>query len=145
MKITHLHNAVRRDINNQTGRFNIIINMEDKSLSSLYVKRMDYYNLYSDYIQMENDKVVGRRGVLIENITPMDTINGRLIMSDIDNMKHEYPNMVYGNMSSEHNWKYKPKTYLEKINEMLKVMQKKIEKSMRVDPKLVGGDNDRRK
>lgn len=137
MKITHLHNAVRRDINNQTSWFNIIIDMEDESLSSLYVNigRAEYFNLYPDYLDVLGNEIVGKRGVLIENINPMDTIDGRLTMTDIDNMKHTYPNMLWGNVSSEYIGIYKPKTYLEKIIEELIKTRKKIEEMIKIELK----------
>ena len=90
IKVEHLHNAISRDIGGNIGWFNIIIDMNKHQLSDLYVLELAHV-AYPDYMSLMGHMIIGKRGVLIENIEENDCLNGRLTLMDIDNKPLMYP------------------------------------------------------
>ncbi len=88
--VTHLHDAVSREIGGSTYFFNIVIDMEGRGLNNLIAEEIGL-NMYPNYIELQGQEIVGKRGVLIENIHSNDNLNGRLRLKDIDNNDCVYP------------------------------------------------------
>ena len=94
IEVTHLHDAETREINGDIGYFNIIINMNYHRLTELYVLEIGHIR-YPDYMKLQGEVIITKRGVLIENIHPYWLANGRVILTDIDDKILCHPNIAY--------------------------------------------------